>query len=272
MRSQPAARPGTTSSSSPCSSLGRWTSVLSRAPLRNTGSASRARWGSRSTTTSTAATPDSVAHGEQLLNDALSAAHDLGSTYLGGVIYDALGPYPDMPTDTGRRNSVDVIRRLAERATASDITLGLECVNRYESNLLNTAAQTIEYVRRGGARQRGGAPGLVPHEHRGANFHDPVFECGDKLGYVHIGENHRGYLGQGHVNFPELFAALAKRRLRRHDHLRVRSPRPSSIPAVAHATHLAQRVDRRDGSRQAARPLHSEQSAVAGNHLTLTAK
>ena len=25
---------------------------------------------------------------------------------------------------------------------------------------------------------------------------------------MHIGENHRGYLGQGHVNFPELFTAL----------------------------------------------------------------
>jgi D-psicose/D-tagatose/L-ribulose 3-epimerase len=27
---------------------------------------------------------------------------------------------------------------------------------------------------------------------------------------VHIGENHRGYLGSGHVNFPELFGALAQ--------------------------------------------------------------
>ncbi len=40
------------------------------------------------------------------------------------------------------------------------------------------------------------------------NFRDPVFDAGDLLGYVHIGENHRGYLGQGHVNFPELFKAL----------------------------------------------------------------
>jgi D-psicose/D-tagatose/L-ribulose 3-epimerase len=154
--------------------------------------------------------PDSVARGEQLLNDALSAARDLGSPYLGGVIYSALGPYPHMPTDTGRRNSVEVIRRLAERAAASDITLGLECVNRYESNLLNTAAQTIEYI------GEVGAPNVVVHldsyhmNIEEADFHDPVFECGDRLGYVHIGENHRGYLGQGHVNFPEFFAALAK--------------------------------------------------------------
>ena len=154
--------------------------------------------------------PASVARGEQLLNDALSAARDLGSPYLGGVIYSALGPYGDMPTEAGRRNSIEVIRRLAERAAASDITLGLEFVNRYESNLLNTAAQTLDYI------GEVGAPNVVVHldsyhmNIEEANFRDPVFACGDKLGYVHIGENHRGYLGEGHINFPELFVALAE--------------------------------------------------------------
>jgi D-psicose/D-tagatose/L-ribulose 3-epimerase len=154
--------------------------------------------------------PATVARGEQLLNDALSAARDLGSPFLGGVIYSALGPYGDMPTDVARRNSIDVIRRLAERAAASDITLGLECVNRYETNLLNTATQAVDYI------GEVGAPNVVVHldsyhmNIEEANFRDPVFTCGDKLGYVHIGENHRGYLGDGHINFPELFAALAE--------------------------------------------------------------
>ncbi len=154
--------------------------------------------------------PASVARGEQLLNDALAATRDLGSSYLGGVIYSALGPYPDMPNDTARRNSVEVIRRLAETAAASNITLGLECVNRYETNLLNTATQAVEYIAEVGARN------VVVHldsyhmNIEEANFRDPVVDCGDRLGYVHIGENHRGYLGQGHVDFPELFAALAE--------------------------------------------------------------
>jgi D-psicose/D-tagatose/L-ribulose 3-epimerase len=153
---------------------------------------------------------ESVARGEQSLNDALSMARDVGSSYLGGVIFSALGPYPDMPTARGRQNSVAVIRRLAERAAASDITLGLEFVNRYETNLLNTAAQTVDYI------GEVGAPNVVVHldsyhmNIEEANFRDPVFDSGDRLGYVHIGENHRGYLGQGHVDFPELFAALAE--------------------------------------------------------------
>src|ERR687884_180383 len=37
----------------------------------------------------------------------------------------------------------------------------------------------------------------------------PVREVGDRLGYVHIGENHRGYLGSGHLDFTSFFHALA---------------------------------------------------------------
>jgi D-psicose/D-tagatose/L-ribulose 3-epimerase len=36
----------------------------------------------------------------------------------------------------------------------------------------------------------------------------PVHEVGERLGYVHIGENHRGYLGSGHIDFAAFFHAL----------------------------------------------------------------
>ncbi|HSM32881.1 MAG TPA: sugar phosphate isomerase/epimerase [Anaerolineae bacterium] len=149
-----------------------------------------------------------VARGEQTLNDALSMARDIGAKYLGGVIFSALGPYTTMPTQKCRENSQAVIGRLADTAKASGITVGLEFVNRYETNLLNTSAQTVEYIK------EVGSDNLVVHldsYHMNIeenNFRDPVFDAGDLLGYVHIGENHRGYLGQGHVNFPELFQAL----------------------------------------------------------------
>jgi D-psicose/D-tagatose/L-ribulose 3-epimerase len=154
--------------------------------------------------------PDSVARGEQTLGDALSAARDLGSPYLGGVIFSALGPYADMPSAAGRRNSVAVIRRLAERAAASDISIGLEYVNRYESNLLNTAEQTLAFI------DEVGAPNVFVHADsyhmniEESDFRTPILAAAERLGYVHVGENHRGYLGQGHIDFPELFGALAE--------------------------------------------------------------
>jgi D-psicose/D-tagatose/L-ribulose 3-epimerase len=154
--------------------------------------------------------PECVARGEALLHDALMAARDLGSPYLGGVIFSALGPYSHMPTERSRQNSIDAIRRLAEKAAPLSITLGLEFVNRYESNLLNTTAQTLEYI------EAVGMPNVLVHADsyhmniEETDFRTPILAAGDKVGYVHIGENHRGYLGSGHVNFPELFGALAE--------------------------------------------------------------
>jgi D-psicose/D-tagatose/L-ribulose 3-epimerase len=37
-----------------------------------------------------------------------------------------------------------------------------------------------------------------------------VLDAGDALGYVHIGESHRGYLGSGNVDFDTFFTALKK--------------------------------------------------------------
>ena len=42
-----------------------------------------------------------------------------------------------------------------------------------------------------------------------ADFATPVLASGDRLGYVHVGESHRGYLGTGTVDFPAFLRALA---------------------------------------------------------------
>lgn len=153
--------------------------------------------------------PDIVARGERLLHDALAVARDLGTEYLGGVISSALARYTHPPTAEGRANCVEVLRGLAERAAASGIILGLEVVNRYESNLLNTAKQALELI------AEVGAGNLVVHldtyhmNIEEADFTTPVLACGDRLGYVHVGESHRGYLGTGTVDFPAFFGALA---------------------------------------------------------------
>lgn len=41
------------------------------------------------------------------------------------------------------------------------------------------------------------------------DFIRPVHDVADRLVYVHIGENHRGYLGAGHLDFTSFFHALA---------------------------------------------------------------
>ena len=83
-----------------------------------------------------------------------------------------------------------MLASLARGARGRGVTLGLEICNRYETNVvihLDTYHMNIE------------EDDLVR----------PVHEVGGRLGYVHVGENHRGLLGSGHIDFTAFFHALA---------------------------------------------------------------
>jgi D-psicose/D-tagatose/L-ribulose 3-epimerase len=150
-----------------------------------------------------------AARGEKLLNPAVDATAVLGARFLGGVTHSAMGKYLTPPTSRGRRHCIDALRRVAERAAEKDVVIGIEAVNRYESNLINTAAQALELAGEIGA---GNVVVHLDSYHMNIEEDDPVGAvraCGERLGYVHIGEGNRGYLGSGTVAFKPLFAALA---------------------------------------------------------------
>jgi hydroxypyruvate isomerase len=111
------------------------------------------------------------------------------------------------------------------RAADKGVVLGLEVVNRYETNLVNTAAQAVELIGEIGEanvkvhldsyHMHIEEAGLVHldsyHMHiEEAGLAQAVETAGSHLGYVHIGESHRGDLGTGNVDFDQLFRALAK--------------------------------------------------------------
>jgi D-psicose/D-tagatose/L-ribulose 3-epimerase len=131
-----------------------------------------------------------------------------GGGFLGGVIYSALGKYDRPMHPRGRDSMVAILRRLAARAADQGVTLGLEAVNRYESNVINTCAQAVRVI------EEVGASNVVVHlDVYHANIEEisiaqAVADCGDHLGYVHVGESHRGYLGTGSADLDGLFRAL----------------------------------------------------------------
>jgi D-psicose/D-tagatose/L-ribulose 3-epimerase len=154
--------------------------------------------------------PAVSARGEALLTEVIDCNAALGSKYVVGVIYSALGKYPRPATPRGRANCVAALQRLARRAADGGITLGLEVVNRYETNLLNTATQALAFVEEVGAPNLGVHLDTYHMNIEEDDFDEPVRLCGDKLVYIHIGESHRGYLGSGNVDFTTFFRALAE--------------------------------------------------------------
>lgn len=156
--------------------------------------------------------PAAVGRGEALLNDALSVARDLGAEMLSGVLYSALRKYSEPPTEAGRLATIQVLGRLADKAREAGITLGIEPVNRYESNLINSGDDALALI------QAVGADNMAVHlDSYHMNIEEgapgPLIErLGDRLGYVHVNESHRGYMGTGSIDFDSLFLALAEQR------------------------------------------------------------
>lgn len=150
--------------------------------------------------------------GEQKLLDAVAFARGIGAHYVGGVTFSAMTKYAHPATEASRANSLDVLTRVATAAWEADVRIGLEYVNRYESNLLNTAAQTAAFI--SDLEERGVGNVLLHIDTYHAHIEersqaDAVRDAGPLLGYLHIAENHRGRLGTGSLDWAGLFRALA---------------------------------------------------------------
>nr|7CJ4_A Chain A, Epimerase [Methylomonas sp. DH-1]7CJ4_B Chain B, Epimerase [Methylomonas sp. DH-1]7CJ5_A Chain A, Epimerase [Methylomonas sp. DH-1]7CJ5_B Chain B, Epimerase [Methylomonas sp. DH-1]7CJ6_A Chain A, Epimerase [Methylomonas sp. DH-1]7CJ6_B Chain B, Epimerase [Methylomonas sp. DH-1]7CJ7_A Chain A, Epimerase [Methylomonas sp. DH-1]7CJ7_B Chain B, Epimerase [Methylomonas sp. DH-1] len=156
----------------------------------------------------TSTDPAIVAKGDELLRKATDVLYALGGSELCGVIYCALGKYPGPASRENRANSVAAMQRLADYAADKGINIDLEVVNRYETNIMNTGLEGLAFL------DEVNRPNAFLHldtyhmniEENG--MAKSVLAAGDRLGYVHIGESHRGYLGTGNVDFASFFAAL----------------------------------------------------------------
>jgi D-psicose/D-tagatose/L-ribulose 3-epimerase len=152
--------------------------------------------------------PDVVKAGESMLADAVKAVRDIGGTKLGGILYSAHTKYSRMPTDRGRKNSIGAIARTSDIARAAGVDLVLEIVNRFETNLLNTTAQGLDFIRATGSDHVTLHLDTFHMNIEEANPAAAIRLAGDKIGYFHIGESNRGYLGDGVIDFERIFDAL----------------------------------------------------------------
>ena len=149
-----------------------------------------------------------VNKGTAMLSDAVKAVRDIGGIRLGGILYSMHGKYQTMPTETGWKNSVEAIARTADVAKECGVEIVLEVVNRFESNLLNTTAQGLRFIRDTG---RDDVFLHLDTFHMNIEEADPagaIRMAGDTCTYFHFNENYRGFLGTGTIDFPSIFSAL----------------------------------------------------------------
>lgn len=144
------------------------------------------------------------------LRVAIDKAAALGATALTGVIYGGIGERTGQPPT--ERELDNVARALGEAdgiARDCGLLLGIEPVNRYETHLLNTAAQGVAMI------DKVGAEDLFLHldtyhmniEEKGAG--NGIIAAREHLRYIHLSESDRGTPGEGTCDWDEIFATLA---------------------------------------------------------------
>ena len=108
----------------------------------------------------------------------------VGSPHVAGPMYSATGKTRLLsPTERERQRgwAVESLAEVAEYAAGRDVRLAIEPLNRFETDLVNTAEQALELIRLAGGR---------------------VF-------HFHACENDRGAPGSGHIDWDGVLAALA---------------------------------------------------------------
>ena len=147
---------------------------------------------------------------EPFLQRALETAHALGCNFLGGVTYSTLGWRSGLPrTEEELANIAKALKPIARRAGEYGMLLGIEPCNRYETHLLNTAAQSLEMI------DRIGEPNVTIHldtyhmniEEKGIGH--GIVQAGKHCRYIHLSESDRGVPGTGTIDWDETFRALA---------------------------------------------------------------
>lgn len=136
---------------------------------------------------------------------------ELGAGITAGVNYAASGYHTGLPR-TGQELewSVEYMKKAAAYARQCGILIAVEPVKRFESHLINTAKQALDYI------TLVGEPNIRVHldtfhmNIEEADLPAAIEQCGDKLAHLHFPDSNRGVPGMGHIPWVRVLRSLHK--------------------------------------------------------------
>jgi D-psicose/D-tagatose/L-ribulose 3-epimerase len=144
---------------------------------------------------------------ERLRRDIAMTA-EVGSRVLCGVLYAAWSRVAFTDRPRAWQWSVDALRQAGEAAARAGVTLGLEALNRYETSLLNTAAQARALANEVGLPNVGVHLDTFHMNMEEQDMPAAIAAAGARLVHFHCADGDRGAPGRSHIPWFQVIRAL----------------------------------------------------------------
>lgn len=145
------------------------------------------------------------------LNECFRIAADLDAGFVAGPMYAQCGKARQLPEDERKREwdlAVSQLQTVCKDAAEHGLTIALEPINRFETDLVNTTADSLRMIRE---IDHPAAKVMIDTFHMTIEESDigaAIRAAGDDLIHVQVSENHRGVTGTGLTPWPAFRDAL----------------------------------------------------------------
>jgi D-psicose/D-tagatose/L-ribulose 3-epimerase len=141
----------------------------------------------------------------------IDAAKNVGSPVICGPMYSAVGKEHLEDRECREREwilAVTELRDLADFAAEKGIKLALEPLNRFETDMINTVAQGLSFIKDVGRENIGFHLDTFHMHLEEKSSPEAIRLAGNKIFHFHACENDRGVPGTGQVHWQEIASAL----------------------------------------------------------------
>jgi D-psicose/D-tagatose/L-ribulose 3-epimerase len=157
----------------------------------------------------TSADADIRAAGVGHLRWAIRTVAAMGGQGLAGVVYAPWGVFEPGRKSERRRLAAEALGQVDGDLARHGLRLGIEAINRFETDLVNTADEAVTLAEATGSDRIGV---LLDSFHLNIEEKDiraAIARVGSRLVHFHVSDNDRGVPGSGHVPWGEVRAGLA---------------------------------------------------------------
>lgn len=150
------------------------------------------------------------------LHRCVDVAVACGATIVGGPLYGTplvFAGRPPRPLDISQRNErigwvIAGLQEAGAYARGHGVRLAVEPLNRFETDFCNTARQAVDLVQRVGDPAVGVMLDTFHMNMEENDLPEAIRHAAPHLIHFQANENHRGFLGTGHLDWPAICRAL----------------------------------------------------------------